>query len=287
MPHVVADAAVATIAATRRERAENFPVALRLLPAVPRRHLHAVYAAARLIDDVGDDVTRTPAQRRAALDELRADLTRIWSGGVPAHAVFRALADTVNGCALPQAPFNALIDANCIDQTTRRYRTFADLRGYCALSADPVGHLVLAIAGRSTPAMRALSDDVCTALQVLEHCQDVVEDFRDRDRIYLPLDDLDRHCVAERELAEAPATPALRALIAFEVDRAARLLASGGQLVRELCGWSRWAVAGYIAGGRATVDAFARQRYDVASGLPRPRRRDVGLHMVRLLARRP
>ena len=274
------------VAARRRERTENFPVALRLLPSAPRRHLHAVYAVARLIDDTGDDPVRQPAERAAWLDALAADLERLWNGCTPSDPVVRALGPTVAECGLDPEPFRALVEANRVDQTTRRYRSWEDLRGYCRLSADPIGHLVLAIAGQSTPSLRSLSDEVCTALQVLEHCQDVVEDKRDRDRVYLPLDDLAAHGVTEEELDAAVASPALRAAVGHEVDRAARLLEVGGPLVAALHGWARIAVAGYVAGGRATVDAFRRLEFDVASAKPTPRRVDVVRHLLRLLVGR-
>jgi squalene synthase HpnC len=277
------DGTATLVAARRRERAENFPVALRLLPAAPRRHLHAVYAVARVIDDNGDDPRRTPGERAAALDALAADLDSLWAGRTPSDSAVRGLAPTVAECALEQAPFRALIDANRVDQTTRRYRRWEDLRDYCRLSADPVGHIVLAIAGQSTSRTRSLSDDVCTALQVLEHCQDVVEDKRDRDRVYLPLEDLTSYGVTEADLDAVVATPALRALVRHEVDRAAALLDAGGPLVAALRGWARLAVAGYVAGGRATVDAFRRVKHDVVSRKPSPRRLDVIRHLLVLL----
>jgi squalene synthase HpnC len=278
--------ATLAVAARRRERAENFPVAMRLLPAAPRRHLHAVYAVARLIDDTGDDPTRPAEERAAALDALAGDLDAVWAGRPTSDPVVRALAPTVAECGLGQEPFRALVEANRVDPTTRRYPRWQALRDYCRLSADPVGHIVLAIAGQSTPRTRSLSDDVCTALQVLEHCQDVVEDKRDRDRIYLPLEDLVSYGVTDTDLDGAVATPAVRALVRHEVDRAAALLAAGRPLVAALRGWARFAVAGYVAGGRATVDAFRRAEYDVVSRKPAPRGLDVVRHMVVLLARR-
>jgi squalene synthase HpnC len=222
----------------------------------------------------------------AALDDLAADLDRIWTGGRPAHPVLRALAPTVDQCRLTPAPFHALVEANRVDQVTRRYDTFADLRAYCSLSAEPVGWLVLAVAGQSTARTTTLSDDVCTALQVLEHCQDVVEDLRDRDRVYLPVEDLAAQGVTESDLAAPATSPELCAVVAAQVDRAARLLAAGDPLVGELRGWAKVAVSGYVAGGRATVDAFARAGYDVVTRSPAPRRRDVAKHAAALLAAR-
>lgn len=267
-------------AAGRRERSENFPVALRVLPSRVRTHLRAVYAVARLIDDVGDEVD---GDRLALLDALEADLRRVWSDGGPQAAVFRALVPTVRACGLRPEPFLALVEANRLDQTVRRYPSYDALRHYCSLSADPVGRIVLDVFGAATPDRVALSDQVCTGLQILEHCQDVAEDRR-RDRVYLPLEDLARFRVDELDLAEQATSPQLRGLVEFEVLRAVALLASGARLVGVLRGWARIAVAGYVAGGRAAADALRRADYDVLAATARPRARDVTRHLALLLA---
>ena len=252
-----------------RERAENFPVALRALPVRHREPLHAAYALARRIDDVGDDPSRSPLTRLEDLDALEAELRATWADRMP---------------ALPLEPFLDLLAANRYDQALTRIATYDDLLGYCRLSANPVGRVVLAVFGADAPAAGPLSDDVCTALQILEHCQDVGEDLRDRDRIYLPAEDLDRYGVTEADLRAATASRELRRLIAAEVDRAAGLLDSGTALIRLLHGWARVAVAGYVAGGRATVDSLRRCDYDVLTADATPRRRDVARHGLRLLA---
>jgi hypothetical protein len=154
-----------------REQTENFPVALRVLPRDHRRHLAAVYDVARVIDDLGDDA---PGDRRALLRGFADDLRTIWDGGWPRAPVLRRLAGTVTACHLGPQPFLDLIEANVHDQEVTEYPTFADLIDYCALSANPVGRIVLAVFGAETPDRVALSDRICTALQIIEHCQDVV-----------------------------------------------------------------------------------------------------------------
>lgn len=252
--------------ARARERAENFPVALRALPDRYREPLHAAYALARRIDDLGDDPSRTPIGRLEDLDALEAELRASWADRV-----------------LPLGPFLDLLAANRYDQTLTRIATYDDLLGYCRLSANPVGRVVLAVFGADRDDTRGLSDDVCTALQILEHCQDVGEDFRDRDRIYLPAEDFDRYGVAPEQLSAATTARELRRLVAAEVDRAASLLDSGGPLVRRLTGWARVAITGYVAGGRATVDALRRCDFDVLATAATPSRRDTLKHAVRLL----
>jgi squalene synthase HpnC len=265
----------------QRERAENFPVALRVLPRDLRRDLRAVYGVARVLDDLGD---AAPGDRAALLTAFRADLRTIWGTGSPRHPVLRRLAPTVAARRLPREPFERLVLANLQDQRVFRYRTFADLRGYCALSAEPVGRIVLGVFGVRDPAAALLSDRICTALQLVEHWQDVTEDRR-AGRIYLPLADMAAFEVAETDLDRTVTPPALRRLLLFETDRAAELLDTGSALVGRLHGWARIAVTGFLAGGYATVDALRRADGEVLRASPRPRRRDVLRHAVALLVR--
>jgi len=254
-----------------RQDAENFPVALRVLPRAPRTHLAAVYDVARVIDDLGDEAE---ADRTALLVAFRDDLRAIWRGETPQAPVLRRLAPTVAARGLSERPFTDLIEANLVDQVRTSYPAYADLTAYCELSANPVGRMVLEIFGVATPERVELSDRICTALQIVEHCQDVTEDFR-AGRVYLPQEDLDTFGVAPADLATAPASAPVRAMLGFEVDRAAALLDDGLPLIRTLHGWARLAVAGYVAGGRAAILAIRRSGGDVVSAFPDVRRLDV------------
>jgi squalene synthase HpnC len=269
---------VATGRAVVAEGAENFTVASRLLPRLIRRDLRVVYDVARAIDNLGDDA---PGDRRDLLDGYAADLRLVWGSGEPSRPELRRLVPTVREHALSSEPFFNLVAANLLDQSRSSYPSWPQLREYCALSADPVGRIVLEIFAASTPERVALSDDVCTALQVLEHCQDVAEDRR-RGRIYLPEDERARYGVSEADLEESVTSEALRAAVAHEVARALTLLGSGPPLVRSLHGVGRWAVAGYIAGGLATADALRRSGFDVMSPdvSLSPRRRDTVRHLL-------
>ena len=289
---LVPDGQAADVVTLRRlERAENFPVALRVLPRRPRRDLRAAYAVARLIDDVGDDPTANPPDRLRRLDLVEADLRTAFAGGESTLAAVRGLLPAIHATRLPLEAFLGLVDANRLDQTVTRYPTYDDLRDYCRLSADPVGRIVLALFDVADTEARRLSDSVCTALQILEHCQDVVEDKRDRDRVYLPLEDLDRFGVAvadiETAAGDSGAAERLRTVVRFEADRAAALLQEGRPLVRRLHGAARVAVAGYVAGGRATLDALRRADHDVVTATPRPRPVGVARHAFALLVGRP
>lgn len=265
-----------------REGAENFPVALRVLPRGPRTHLAAVYDVARVIDDLGDEAD---TDRTELLLAFRADLATIWAGGTPETPVLRRLAPTVAACRLTPEPFLNLVEANLLDQVQSVCPTYRDLESYCELSANPVGRIVLEVFGVSSPERRELSDRICTALQIVEHCQDVAEDRR-AGRIYLPLDDLDRFGVDQADLDSPNTTPELRKLIAFEIQRAGQLLDDGSPLLRQLHGWARLAVSGYVAGGRAAIVAMRRAQWDVMSAFPHIRRLDVIQQLVAVTAGR-
>jgi squalene synthase HpnC len=267
-----------------RAAGENFSVASILLGRETRAHLQAIYGYARLVDEIGDAV---PGDRLALLAAFEADLARIFDGpGPPVDPVLRRLEPTVVSLRLPRGPFERLIAANRRDQEHLAYRTHEELLAYCDLSANPVGELVLHVFGAASPDRIALSDRVCTALQLAEHWQDVAEDYR-AGRIYLPAEDLARFGVAPTALAGAVATAPLRRLLAFEVTRASRLLDEGAPLVGRLQGRARLAVAGYVGGGRAALAAIATADYDVLAGAPRAgRARRARATFTTLLRRR-
>jgi squalene synthase HpnC len=280
---VTSSPTTASAAALLRQRqAENFPVSLRVLPVALRQDLEAVYDVVRVIDDLGDEA---PGDRLALLDSFAEDQHRAFEGGRPQWDVLRRLVPTIRRRSLSEQPLLQLIEANRVDQRICRYDSFDDLVGYCRLSAVPIGRLVLRIFGYAGPELAALSDDVCIALQILEHCQDVAEDYR-RGRIYLPLQDLASFGVLPEELAGRSASPQLRALINHQVDRCEQLLDSGDRLVGRLHGWARLAIAGYAAGGRATATALRRSGGDVLSTVPKPSRARTAWYAVRILARR-
>ncbi|MER8222235.1 squalene synthase HpnC [Streptomyces sp. NPDC094143] len=272
---------------------ENFPVAPFFLPRVWRTDLMAVYGFARLVDDIGDgDLAPGGADARllgvspqeaddrlVLLDAFEADLRRVFDG-TPRHPLLRRLQPTVRRRSLAPEPFLGLIAANRQDQLVGRYETYDDLLAYCELSANPVGRLVLAVTGTSTPERIRRSDMICTALQIVEHLQDVAEDLG-RDRVYLPAADLKRFHVEEEDLAADTAGAPVRALIAYEAQRARDLLNEGAPLVGSVHGRLKLLLAGFVAGGRAALHAIAAADYDVLPGPPKPGKvrllREVGV----------
>jgi squalene synthase HpnC len=321
---------------------ENFPVALRLLPTSRRKYLMAVYGFARTTDDIGDRAP--PDQRASLLDELEADLRRLYAslgrgdgggvvgdgtgrgdgggvvgdgtgrgdgggvagdgtgrgdgGGVagggtgrggggdagPASRVVASLGPAVADCGIPIQPFLDLIQANRQDQEVSRYQGFGDLHGYCRLSADPVGRIVLYVFGVFSQERAGLSDSICTALQLAEHWQDVAEDLR-AGRIYLPAEDMATFGCTEEDLAQPSASPQVRELLAFETRRAREMLDRGAPLISTLHGAARVAVAGYVAGGRAALAAIAAADHDVLRATPRPRKQRLAAELILAYAR--
>jgi squalene synthase HpnC len=277
-----------------RAGAENFPVAARLLAARQRRALLAVYGFARLADELGDELR---GDRLAALEWLQSeldgayagrssidtpfgahDVTGEWAGCAPLLvSLRRVLAE----CPLPPEPFARLIEANRLDQSVARYRTWEQLRSYCHLSADPVGELVLAIFDLHTPERVRLSDSVCTGLQLAEHLQDVGEDLA-RGRVYLPAEDLERFGCSQERLAG----PGMREAVAFELARARELLWAGGPLVASVPGWrAKLAIAAFAAGGLAALEQIERAGYQVLDGVAPASRRSRARWLVRVLRR--
>ncbi|AXI75095.1 squalene synthase HpnC [Streptomyces cavourensis] len=264
---------------------ENFPVAPFFLPRAWRDDLMAVYGFARLVDDIGDgDLAPGGADARhlgleagqsddrlAMLDALEADLYRVFAttGQEPHHPLMTALRPTVRRRALTPEPFIGLIEANRQDQKVRRYATYEELAAYCELSANTVGRLVLALTGTTSPERVRRSDAVCTALQIVEHLQDVAEDLA-RDRIYLPAEDMDRFRVTEADLARPTAGASVRALIAYEVERASELLNEGPPLVGSVNGRLKLLLAGFVGGGRSALTAISAAGFDVLPGPPKP-----------------
>jgi squalene synthase HpnC len=274
IPPVLAEFAARSAA---QMSAENFPVALRLLPHQPRARLAQVYAYARFVDDVGDEA---PGDRLALLDIVEQQVLALRTGR-PRLAPVAALLPLVVEHGLPIQPLLDLIEANRVDQHTVRYPSFDALLGYCRLSAAPVGQLVLHIAGRANAANIADSDVVCAALQVLEHCQDVGEDARSG-RIYLPGGELAAAGVPEDGLLAVTTAPPLRRVVAAQVARAEDMLRAGRPLVRRLSGWARLAVAGYVAGGIATAEALRAADYEVLARHVGPSKARTAVHAARI-----
>ena len=250
---------------------ENFTVASRIVPARLRQDLANVYAYARWSDDLADEAA-SPAAAEEALIAWRRRLEACFAGR-PDHPVFVALADTVRRTGLGIEPFAHLLDAFDEDQrfdargATVRYGTREDLVVYCRRSADPVGRIVLGLEGCRDPELVAMSDRICTGLQLVNFWQDVRRDRR-AGRVYLPAEDLRRHGVAESALDEPAGTSAFKALIRDEVDWARGLFDAGAPLARRAPRSLRAAIGMFLAGGRAVADSIEAIGFDTLRARP-------------------
>lgn len=260
---------------------ENFLVATLFCPRPLRQHFYNVYAYCRISDDLGDEIGDTQ-KSLVLLDWWEDELDGMYRGE-PRHPVFVALADTVAQFAIPPDPFRDLLTAFRQDQTVTRYPTYADLLGYCKNSANPVGRLVLYLCGYNDAERLALSDKTCTALQLANFWQDVIRDL-EKDRIYLPLEDMARFGVTEAQLFAHQFTPEFAALMRFEVERTRALFTEG----RQLCAWVnkrvRLDIEMFNQGGLEVLRLIEGQGYDVLTRRPAvPKRRQLALLFRRLL----
>jgi squalene synthase HpnC len=268
-----------------RAGGENFPVASRLLGRRLRESLLAIYGFARLVDQVGDE---SEGDRLALLDWLDSEIDRAYEGEKPEHPAMRRMAAVARRSWIPAESLHRLVEANRVDQSVRSYATFDDLLGYCALSANPIGHMVLHVFDAATPDRVTLSDSICSGLQVTEHLQDVREDLA-RGRVYLPQEDLARFGCDEADLATSPSPERVRTLIAFEVVRARELFEHGEPLITSLNGRARLAVTAFVAGGRAALAGIERAGFAIELQPPRPswRARIAALAQTARPTRRP
>jgi squalene synthase HpnC len=260
-----------------RAAGENFPVVSFLAPRWARPYLRAVYGFARLVDNLGDEAE---GDRNALLDELERELD-----GPPTTEIMRRVHETIAARTLPKEPFRRLIEANRIDQVKSRYETWDQVREYCTYSADPVGRLVLGVYGRADePGLVAMSDSICTGLQLVNFLQDPPRDLA-LGRVYLPQESLRRFQVEDGDLA-GPLTERVAALLRFEAERARELLEAGLPLAKALGGRPGMSVALYARGGLAALAALERAGFDVFTSRPAPTRSTFVRLALRELVRR-
>jgi squalene synthase HpnC len=248
-----------------RTHYENFSVATWFLPKHLRRDFLNVYAYCRISDDLGDEVG-DPAAALALLDEWQAELEACYVG-TPRHPVFVALTETVRKFAIPMHEFSDLLIAFRQDQTVTRFETFDDVLAYCRYSANPVGHLVLYLCGYADAERQQLSDYTCTALQLANFWQDVSVDYG-KGRIYLPLEDLRRYSVSEKDIQEKQNTPAFREMMKFEVERARQWFDRGLPLVGKVNAELAVDIELFSRGGQEILNAIERQHFAVLGRRP-------------------
>jgi len=259
------------------EHYENFPVASFLLPKHLVPAVEAIYAFARSADDLADEGDATPDERLAALHAYEAALASIERGDTPTAPMFARLALVITAHKLPIKPFYDLLSAFKQDVVTTRYADFGTLLDYCTRSANPVGQLMLALYEADNEANVADSNAICSALQIINFLQDVAVD-RQKERIYLPLEDLAYFSIEQRELDCISINPAFdgkwRALMAFQLRRARSLMLSGSSLARRLPGRVGWELRLVVQGGLRILDRLEAIDFDVFTRRPTLHKRD-------------
>ncbi|MCK9283979.1 MAG: squalene synthase HpnC [Rhodocyclaceae bacterium] len=249
---------------------ENFPVASVLLPRALREPVAAIYGFARRADDFADEGNLVNEQRLALLENYRQELDAIEHGAPTQNPIFVRLRPVIERYALPLGLFRDLLDAFAQDVVKDRYANYADLLDYCRRSADPVGRLLLHLFDAVSDENLRQSDAVCSALQLINHWQDLAIDLRKNGggRIYLPADEMAAFGVGVSQLREQRCDDNFRALMRFQVNRARALMNSGAPLGRRLPGRMGLEIRAIVAGGLRVLDKLEAVNYDVFDRRP-------------------
>lgn len=247
---------------------ENFPVASRLLPKRMRQPVAVVYAFARTADDMADEGDLSPEQRLAELDEYGTKLDAIQRGEASTDPVFIALADVQKQFNLPAQLFHDLLTAFRLDVTKERYDNFQDVLDYCHYSADPVGRLLLHLHGSASEENLQMSDHICSALQLINFLQDIRQDYKENNRIYLSQDELSRFGISEEQIREGQTDDKMRELMALQISRSREMMLAGAPLGRRVGGRFGLELRLIIQGGLRVLERLEQYQHDL---LARPR----------------
>ena len=254
---------------------ENFPVASLLVPAPLREPIEVIYRFARSADDFADEGSDPPEIRLRKLNSYRAQLA------APAEPLLHEVAKIIREHDLPVELFADLLDAFSQDVTKKRYGNYAELLDYCRRSANPVGRLLLHLFKRTSDSNLRQSDAICSALQLINHWQDVDIDFIRDNRVYLPQDEMARFGVTETHLRERRCDAAWRELMNFQVDRARSLMLSGRELGHALPGRIGLEIRATIQGGLRILEKIEAVGYDVFRRRPKLRPLDWPVLLLR------
>jgi len=283
------DAAYAACVRLAREHYENFPVASHLIPAPMRPHIAAIYAFARTADDIADEPGMPDDERLRRLDEWGArldqslgDANSRFDDDEPASSIFAALSNTIRVSHLPVTLFHDLLSAFRQDVVRKRYATWEEVLDYCRRSANPVGRLVLGVAGRLTPALGARSDDVCTALQLTNFWQDIGRDWQNG-RLYVPASALVQAGAREEDVDAPQLTAAWKRVMADMVQRTRALFESGRAVCDGVDGRLRWELRLTWLGGSRILDRIEAADYDVVHDRPKLGATDAPLLLARAM----
>jgi squalene synthase HpnC len=262
--------------AIARNHYENFPVASFLIPARLRDHVYAVYAFARHADDLSDE-----KHDEDALNEWAQLLHQSLKRKVD-HPILLALADTIHRFELPVDFFDRLILAFKQDLRKTRFQSFDELFAYCENSANPIGRIILYLNGYREKELLKFSDNICTSLQLTNFWQDVTIDYQ-KDRIYIPQDEMVEHQVTEAQIRDKIFNDDFKKLMKSLVDQTMNLFKGGLPLFERLHGRLKWELKFTIRGGVAILDKIAGMEYNVLKTRPVLNRLDwtkIGLNLA-------
>jgi squalene synthase HpnC len=249
-----------------RSHYENFPVASRYISKEIQKYVWTIYAFARTADDYADEPGLTLAERMDSLNQWEQYLDECYNGN-PTHRVFAALAETVERFQIPHELFQNLLTAFRADVTVNRYETYEDVLAYCRNSANPIGRLLLLLLNYRSETMMLLSDSICTALQLTNFWQDVSVDLQ-KDRIYLPLEELEEFGYSEQDLFDKKVDNNFCNLMAFQVRRTAELFVKGKPLLTLVGKDLSMELKLTWNGGTRILQKIHRQNYDVLTKRP-------------------
>lgn len=268
---------------------ENFPVASILLPKRYRNAVAIIYSFARQADDFADEGDLAPEQRLANLQRFRDELELIQAYIQPNTDFFRTLQHTIQAHRLPIQPFLDLLDAFSQDVVKTRYANFAEVMDYCQRSANPVGNLLLHLYGHATPEKLKLSDDICSALQLINFYQDIAIDFDKNEgkrRIYLCQDEMQAAGIDESTIAQKQANAQWQAFMLMNIQRAEQLLKRGKPLGKQLPGRLGFELRMIIAGGERIISKLKAVHGDIFYHRPQLTKLDWVIILLKALVQR-
>lgn len=246
---------------------ENFPIGW-FVPKHSRKYLYAIYAFARTADDFSDELQFRPEGLRH-LEDFERRLEKAALGRVEENdLLFLAISETLQRTGIPSKLLKDLLIAFKMDLTKKRYKTYHELETYCVYSANPIGRIVLLLYGYTDPKLHLLSDKICTGIQLVNHWQDVAVDLQ-KDRVYLPEEDMQRFNYRYEDLFAHQLNDAFISLMRYEISRSRSLFLEGKPLLSHLQWRLRWQISLMWEGPMKILDLIEKNQYDVFMQRPK------------------
>ena len=243
------------------EHYENFPVGSWLIPREKRKYIHAIYAFARTADDFADEARYGEDERTMLLADWEKRLDECLTGN-PLHPVFISVKEAIEKFHIPEALLRDLITAFKMDTVNKRYRSMSDVLNYCHYSANPVGRIILCLFEYRDPELHRLSDFICTALQLTNFWQDIAIDL-EKDRIYIPLEDMERFGYTVSNLKSQTLNDSFRDMLSSEIEFTRDLFNKGRPLCTSVRKGLSIELLAIWSGGMKILDKIEHNGYDI------------------------